>query len=115
MENTAPSIPRTHHAPHRPKTDEDPASHPRALRLIQISDSHLFAHPEGRLLGLNTRRSFQAVLALALDGGTPADGLVITGDLVQDETAEGYAYWPGCWRTPVSPAFASPATTTAGT
>jgi len=92
MENTAPSIPRTHHAPHRPKTDEDPASHPRALRLIQISDSHLFAHPEGRLLGLNTRRSFQAVLALALDGGTPADGLVITGDLVQDETAEGYAY-----------------------
>ncbi|WP_295391891.1 3',5'-cyclic-AMP phosphodiesterase [uncultured Thiodictyon sp.] len=67
-------------------------SPPRPLRLIQLTDSHLFADAAGRLLGLNTRRTFESVLALALDGDTPADAVVMTGDLVQDETAEGYAY-----------------------
>jgi len=92
MENTVPPIPRTHHAQPTAEPEEAPSSNPRPLRLIQITDSHLFAHAEGRLLGLNTRRSFQSVLALALEDETPADGLVMTGDLVQDETGEGYAY-----------------------
>ena len=66
-------------APHRP------------LRLVQITDCHLFA-AEGRLLGLDTRRSFAAVLALALHSKPPADALVMTGDLVHDQTAAGYAF-----------------------
>ena len=92
MRTTEPSLPRTHHAQQPAKAEEAPSSHLRPLRLIQITDSHLFAHADGRLLGLNTRRSFESVLALALDDEAPADALVMTGDLVQDETGEGYAY-----------------------
>ena len=65
---------------------------PRPARLVQITDSHLFADPHGKLLGLTTRSSFEAVLALALGGPTRADALVMTGDLVHDESPEGYAY-----------------------
>ena len=68
----------------------------RPLRLIQITDLHLFGDPEGKLLGLTTRFSFESVLARALGG--VADGLphphalALTGDLVHDESPEGYAY-----------------------
>lgn len=66
------------------------------LRLIQLTDLHLFGDPAGRLLGLTTRLSFETVLARALsDGegvGCAAPALVLTGDLVHDESAEGYAY-----------------------
>lgn len=60
-------------------------------RLIQITDPHLFASPEGQLLGMTTRRSFEAVLELALSRHDPATRLVLTGDLVHDESAAGYA------------------------
>lgn len=63
-------------------------------RLVQITDSHLFADPNGKLLGITTRCSFEAVLDLAVAGeaGIPAAALVLTGDLVHDESPEGYAY-----------------------
>lgn len=64
-------------------------------RLIQITDSHLFADPGGRLLGLRTRSSFEAVLGLALSAADSAQALVMTGDLIHDESAEGYAYLRG--------------------
>jgi len=71
--------------------------HQEPARLVQITDPHLFASPEGKLLGLTTRQSFEAVLALALGDGAsaPADALVMTGDLVHDETPEGYRYLHG--------------------
>lgn len=62
------------------------------LRLLQLTDSHLFADPGGRLLGITTRASFEAVLDLALDGTPKADALVLTGDLVHDESSTGYRY-----------------------
>ena len=68
----------------------------RPLRLIQITDLHLFGDPSGRLLGLTTRLSFESVLACALkggQGGLPSpDAVVLTGDLVHDESPQGYAY-----------------------
>jgi 3',5'-cyclic-AMP phosphodiesterase len=68
----------------------------RPLRLIQITDLHLFGDPAGRLLGLTTRRSFESVLAHAMAGaggdGPPLQALALTGDLVHDESPEGYAY-----------------------
>jgi Icc protein len=68
--------------------------HPDPQRLIQITDPHLFADPQGRLLGLTTRASFEVVLAEALgeSGANRPDALVMTGDLVHDESPEGYAY-----------------------
>lgn len=68
----------------------------RPLRIIQITDLHLFGDPSGKLLGLTTRLTFESVLAQALGGashGLPQpDALVLTGDLVHDESARGYAY-----------------------
>ncbi|UHD16025.1 3',5'-cyclic-AMP phosphodiesterase [Thiocapsa bogorovii] len=58
--------------------------------LLQLTDPHLFAQPDGQLLGVTTRRSFEAVLELALSHSPPADALVLTGDLVHDESREGY-------------------------
>ncbi|MBV5309896.1 metallophosphoesterase [Chromatium okenii] len=59
------------------------------LRVLQLSDPHLFATPDGRLLGITTRTSFEAVLALAT--ATPAAALILTGDLVHDNSAVSYA------------------------
>jgi 3',5'-cyclic-AMP phosphodiesterase len=61
-----------------------------STRLLQLTDLHLFADPDDQLLGLTTRRSFEAVLDLALSRSMPDDTLVLTGDLVHDGSAEGY-------------------------
>jgi len=62
------------------------------LRLLQLTDTHLFGDPGGQLLGITTRRSFESVLALALSESPAPDALILTGDLVHDETPAGYRY-----------------------
>ncbi len=83
-----------------PKQSNDDAPQPQqtirtpdasgSTRLLQLTDLHLFADPDARLLGLTTRRSFEAVLDLALSRSMPEDALVLTGDLVHDGSAVGY-------------------------
>lgn len=60
------------------------------LRLLQLTDSHLHASPDARMRGFNTDESFRAVLAQAMRDPDPAEAIVVTGDLVQDETRAGY-------------------------
>jgi 3',5'-cyclic-AMP phosphodiesterase len=62
------------------------------LRLLQLTDPHLFGDPGGQLLGITTRLSFESVLALALSENPPPAALILTGDLVHDETPAGYRY-----------------------
>lgn len=62
------------------------------LRLLQLTDLHLFGESNGQLLGITTRHSFEAVLDLALSAQHRPDALVLSGDLVQDETPAGYRY-----------------------
>ncbi len=62
------------------------------MRLLQLTDMHLFADPEGELLGQNTRTTFELVLAMAEKTFWPAERLLLTGDLVHDETPAGYRY-----------------------
>jgi Icc protein len=69
-----------------------PRAGTQLLRLLQITDSHLFGDPQGELLGLVTRETFELVLGMALDGEVPVDAIVLTGDLVHDESPEGYQY-----------------------
>jgi len=64
----------------------------RSLHLLQLTDSHLFADPEGRLLGQNTRRTLDLVLELAQQTCWPVDRILLTGDLVHDESSEGYRF-----------------------
>lgn len=70
----------------------DPVRGARPLRVLQLSDTHLYADPDGRLLGQNTRRTLEAVLDLASHSAGPVDLILMTGDLVHDGSPEGYGY-----------------------
>ncbi len=62
------------------------------VRLVQVTDSHIFADPDGCLLGLNTRESFEAVCARVDREEWRPDALLATGDLSQDASPEAYKY-----------------------
>lgn len=63
----------------------------KALRVVQFSDSHLFASTNGKLLGLNTDDSLNRVLDLIEKEQPSIDLLLATGDLAQDATPAAYA------------------------
>lgn len=62
----------------------------RPVRLVQISDSHLFKDPQRTLLGLNTEHSFLSVLDLVLQEQPHIDLLLTTGDIAQQPDTETY-------------------------
>lgn len=62
----------------------------RPFRLLHITDPHLHAHPDARLRGVATDPAFAAVIDAARRSARTADAALATGDLVQDETREGY-------------------------
>ncbi len=65
----------------------------RVLNVVQITDLHLFADRDGGLYGLNSLDLLQQVLAqIKADAlhRPPIDLLLLTGDLVHDESREGY-------------------------
>jgi Icc protein len=62
-----------------------------AIRLLQITDTHLFADAGGRLVGVETLATLDAVVAHAMRGAPALDGVLATGDLVHDGSREGYA------------------------
>jgi Icc protein len=62
------------------------------VRLLQISDPHLFTDPNGRLRGVNTLTSLRRVLDHALAHRRALAGLLCTGDIVNDEPA-AYAHF----------------------
>jgi len=62
------------------------------LRILQISDLHLFADPKECLLGQNTRSTLELVLDQAKRTYWPVDRLLLTGDLVHDESPYGYRF-----------------------
>src|SRR5579863_2133655 len=62
------------------------------VRLLQLTDSHLFASPHGRLRGVETLFSLQRVLSHASARKLNVDAVVCTGDIVNDEP-EGYAHF----------------------
>ncbi len=60
------------------------------LSIVHITDLHILATPESRLLGVDTRSSFAEVLRLALATFKAIDLVLLTGDLVQDPVADSY-------------------------
>lgn len=64
-------------------------------RLLQITDSHLFADPAKRLLGMDTDESFLAVVELAKkeNQGKTIAAVLATGDIAQDASARAYNYY----------------------
>jgi Icc protein len=62
------------------------------VRILQISDPHLFADPSGRLRGAETLSSLRHVLAHAARRRMSFDAVLCTGDIVNDD-AGGYAHF----------------------
>lgn len=63
------------------------------VRILQITDTHLFAGKDETLLGVKTWASFDAVLEAIAASRRPYDLIVATGDLAQDHTVEAYQHF----------------------
>ena len=61
-----------------------------SVLLVQLSDSHLFAEADGRLLGMDTCDSLQRVIALVEQEQPRIDLVLATGDLSQDGSLASY-------------------------
>lgn len=59
-------------------------------KVLQLTDMHLFADSNDRLLGVNTDDTFNAVFEHARMTCPDPDMLCITGDISQDETMAAY-------------------------
>jgi len=60
------------------------------LRLVQLSDCHLYANPGRCLAGLNTQDTFDSVLDLVKTEFSSSEYILATGDLVHDASPQGY-------------------------
>jgi Icc protein len=63
----------------------------KSFRLIQFSDTHLSAEVDARLRGIASLPALQAAIADANRHFSRADGILLTGDLVQDDP-RGYQW-----------------------
>jgi len=61
-----------------------------SVLLVQLTDSHLFAEADGKLLGMNTCDSLEQVVELAIDEQPRIDLILATGDLSQDGSVASY-------------------------
>lgn len=69
------------------------ARNAKVVRILQITDTHLFADTANTLLGINTHQSYHTVLDAILQQNLPIDLIVATGDLVQDQSPQAYQHF----------------------
>ncbi len=63
----------------------------KELTVLQFSDTHLHAAADSRMRGVTTYETFASVIAQARRGARwPPDAILVTGDIVQDESRAGY-------------------------
>ncbi|WP_199153433.1 metallophosphoesterase [Chromobacterium sp. ASV23] len=58
------------------------------MKIAQLTDIHLFASPQGRLMGVDTYAALRKVLASVQE--QHADAVFLTGDISQDESEASY-------------------------
>lgn len=69
---------------------------PRPLVLLHITDTHLHAAADSRMRGVRTYETYMAVLDHARRSPQwPPAGVLVTGDIVQDESRAGYERFRG--------------------
>lgn len=62
----------------------------RPLRVLQISDPHLFAHNDKKLLNVDTDKSLRGVIRHILEHEDHIDAVLATGDIAQDGSPKAY-------------------------
>lgn len=70
-----------------------PLASGKTLKILQITDTHLFASKSETLLGVNTYRSYHAVLNAIIAQQQDIDFIVATGDLAQDHSLTAYQHF----------------------
>ena len=60
------------------------------VKVVQITDTHLFRDPRAALLKLNTQDSFEKVMDLVIRNEASIDVVLGTGDIAQDASREAY-------------------------
>ncbi|MCM5508939.1 3',5'-cyclic-AMP phosphodiesterase [Vibrio sp. CC007] len=61
-----------------------------SIRLLQITDTHLFEATDGSLLSVNTADSFNAVVDAIVEESPAYDAVLATGDISQDHSEVSY-------------------------
>ncbi|MGN1392628.1 MAG: 3',5'-cyclic-AMP phosphodiesterase [Succinivibrionaceae bacterium] len=67
-----------------------PSSNDGTFSVLQLSDMHLFSEENGKLLGVHTASSFQAVLDAVSQQNINFDLVLVTGDIAQDYSEGAY-------------------------
>lgn len=70
-----------------------PVANGAGIRILQITDTHLFAGKHQSLLGVNTWASYDAVLDAIAAQQREFDLIIATGDLAQDHSIEAYQHF----------------------
>ena len=65
----------------------------KTVRLLHLTDPHLFARPGTELRGVDTHASLLSVVEAASRENRQIDAIIATGDLVQDESRDGYQHF----------------------
>lgn len=75
-------------------------------RLLHLTDTHLYASRDEVQRGIVTQASLERVLQAAMPGAP--DGILVSGDLSQDETRESYARLRGMLENTGVPVYCLP-------
>ena len=78
-----------------------------SLKILQITDTHLYADTDGTLLGMNTQQTLDEVFTMTRDCG-PIDMILSTGDLVHDASVVGYKRFQKIMEEPSVPVYCLP-------
>ncbi|MEX1198994.1 MAG: 3',5'-cyclic-AMP phosphodiesterase [Pseudohongiellaceae bacterium] len=62
----------------------------KSVRVVQITDSHLYGDPDAELLKMNTQDSFERVLERVAECESGMDLILATGDIAQDASPSAY-------------------------
>lgn len=62
----------------------------KSVRVVQITDSHLYGDPDAELLKMNTQDSFERVLERVAEFESDMDLILVTGDIAQDASPAAY-------------------------
>lgn len=62
----------------------------RSIRVVQITDSHLYGERDAELLKMNTQESFESVLERMAAVESGMDLILATGDITQDASPAAY-------------------------
>lgn len=63
-----------------------------SVKILQLTDTHLFADPQESFDGMNTFESLNLVINLARHNHWPPEAILLTGDLVHEPVAVAEAY-----------------------